>query len=141
VTGLRPLLVKVLAVTVIAFLPGRTSEPQPTSQELLDLLDRWERRDGAAVVEVGYSLSEEFVREPEGFLEAMAKRRNEWRSWLDGLGSHSFTVFREGARPEYEALHKRMLDTAVRMTSHPKLGKLAKKLKKKLETVEIREIE
>lgn len=64
---------------------GETRVPQ--------LIKDWEQRDGAAVQEIGTELSKSFVQSPEAFLAAMSKSPTELDAWIDGLETHTFTLY------------------------------------------------
>src|SRR5437899_2063158 len=69
------------------------------SDHLTELMHRWQTRDGGAVSDVSFALSQEFVRRPRAFLVAMSSQREIWRTWLEGLPNDTFTVYVEGRRP------------------------------------------
>lgn len=71
----------------------RTLEERQGEVTIPQLLERWRRRDGAGVAEIGSELSKEFVRSPLAFLRAMKNDPDGFDAWVNGLEHHTFTIF------------------------------------------------
>lgn len=110
------------------------------------LMEAWKNGDGAAVFEVGRQLSKAFVSSPHSFLAAMEERGDEFKGWLDGIDTHTFTVHE--ARDEiegelYEAYYKRLKELMLSAADSVKNGSHAegaKAITAALHNVEVRRI-
>lgn len=117
---------------------GETTTPQ--------LIEDWKQRDGAAVQEIGTELSKSFVQSPEAFLVAMSKNPKELQDWIDGLGTHTFTIYESRTELDdelylafYEKLKSLMLD-AARACKNTEYGEIAARIEAALNKVEVRRI-
>ncbi len=117
---------------------GETTTPQ--------LVEDWKKRDGAAFQEVGTELSKSFVQSPEAFLSTMNKNDKEFEDWLDGIGTHTFTIYESRAELDdelyqayYEKLKSLMIE-AAKACENTMYGDKAKRIKEVLEKTEIRRI-
>lgn len=117
---------------------GETTVPQ--------LIDRWKQRDGAAVQEIGTELSKSFVQSPEAFLAAMSKNPTELNAWVDGLETHTFTIYESRTELDdelylafYEKLKSLMLD-AARACKNTEYQDIAIRIENALKKLEIRRI-
>jgi hypothetical protein len=117
---------------------GETTVPQ--------LLERWRKRDGAAVFEVGTELSKAFVKSPLAFLRAMKGDSDSFSAWLEGMGNHTFTIFESRSEVEdylymayYEKL-KALMENAARESLKSDCGVEAERVLEALSKVKIRRI-
>lgn len=117
---------------------GETTVPQ--------LIERWRRRDGAAVAEVGTELSKAFVKSPTAFLRAMKSDPDSFAAWIDDLGHHTFTIFESQNELEdelygayYEKL-KALMEQAARQALDSEYRAEAQRILDALKKIEIRRI-
>lgn len=117
---------------------GETRVPQ--------LIENWRRRDGAAVQEIGTELSKSFVQSPESFLAAMSKNPTELDAWIDGLSTHTFTIFESRTELDdelylafYEKLKSLMID-AARACKKSEYKNVAIRIENALKRVEVTRI-
>lgn len=117
---------------------GETTIPQ--------LIKDWKQRDGAAFQEIGTELSKSFVQSPESFLAAMSKNPKELNDWIDGLGTHTFTIYESRTELDdelylafYEKLKSLMLD-AARVCKNTEHKDIAIRIEDALNKVEVRRI-
>jgi hypothetical protein len=111
----------------------RSLDARAAQPSIENLMERWRRRDGAAVTEVGYALSEAAVTSPEVFLSLMQKDPESFEAWLADLQHHTFTVHELWSGPVqqdlytafYERLRQLMLEAMNRVTDDPQLARLA----------------
>lgn len=115
-----------------------------------DLLHRWRNADGGAVGEVGDLLSRALVKSPRSFIAAMQEDEQSFSAWLDGLESHTFTMF-QAAGDElddqlYYAYYREFYRRIRRALSirhyldRPDLAKTAKTARRHLSKVDIHRI-
>lgn len=57
------------------------------------LLAQWQKRDGSMHMEIGLELSKALVKSPRAFLLAMKDDPESLESWLETLGTNTFTLF------------------------------------------------
>ena len=57
------------------------------------LIGQWKNRDGEMHMDIGEKLSKALVRSPRAFLNAMKDDMESFDSWLDTLGTNTFTLF------------------------------------------------
>jgi hypothetical protein len=117
---------------------GETTNPQ--------LIEDWKRRDGAAVQEIGTELSKSFVQSPEAFLKAMSENPKELQEWIDGLETHTFTIYESRTELDdelylayYEKLKKLMIE-AAKACRNTKYSEIAERIEEALSKVEVRRI-
>ena len=82
---------------------GDTSVPE--------LIHQWRKRDGALSQEVGGELSKSLVRSPRAFLQAMTKDPESFDAWVDGIGTHTFTIYESDGELEddlYTAYYEKL---------------------------------
>ena len=130
------------AVAACAATPRPTAihqDPDPDRFERLITL--WDARDGAALVEVGSSLSEAFAAEPNGFFVAMAAHPSSFDSWLAALPRSTFTAYTPERLPAITALLPAMRSAAEAFRNHPRHGGMAARLADQLSSITIREID
>jgi hypothetical protein len=126
----------------------KTLEQAAKGGTIEELLARWRRRDGAAFQEVGSELSKAAAQNPGGFLAAMAQDQDSYRSWLEGLQYHTFTIYESSSdledqlyRAYYERLRSLIIESVSSYSNDSRLGSLAKEICGALEQIEIREIQ
>jgi hypothetical protein len=110
-------------------------------EDLNSWAERWAKPDGAEYQEAGLGLSECLVAEDDLFFRAMLVQPGVFNRWLQGLGSHTFTVFEPLQKPHIVKLKKRMTSIAKRRSSDPRYGDLAKALAAQLAKTLIREVD
>jgi hypothetical protein len=101
----------------------------------------WRKADGAEYQEAGLGLSECLVTEDDLFFRAMFAQKGIFDGWLQGLGSHTFTVFEPSQKAHIVKLRKQMLSIAKRKLSDPKYGSLAKAVATQVAKTPIREVD
>jgi hypothetical protein len=117
---------------------GETTVPQ--------LIERWRRRDGAAVAEVGMELSKAFVKSPIAFLRAMESDPDSFGAWIDDLGHHTFTIFESRNELEddlygaYCQKLKALMEQAARQALDSEYRAEAQRIIDALNKIEIRRI-
>lgn len=110
------------------------------------LINAWKARDGAGVAEVGSQLSKAFVESPNAFLAAMHENPNEFRDWLEGLGSHTFTLYEANNELEgelYGAYYRRLKELMLDAANSCKQGEYANEalaIEAALQTIEVHRI-
>lgn len=84
------------------------------------LLERWRKRDGAGVREVGEELSKAFVTSPQAFVRAIRMDPEGFAAWLQSLQQNTFTIYHSHGELEddlwtayYEKLKSLMLQAAL----------------------------
>ena len=117
---------------------GETTVPQ--------LIEDWKKRDGAAVQEIGTELSKSLVQSPEAFLKTMSANPSELNAWIDGLETHTFTIYESRTELDdelylafYKKLKSLMLD-ATRACKNTEHKEIAARIEDALNKVEIRRI-
>ena len=111
-----------------------------------ELIEKWKRRDGAGGVIIGTQLSKCFINSPEAFLSEMSKHPDDFQEWLNGLGTHTFTIFESESELDdqlhlasYEKLKELMLD-AVKSLKHSQHYENASRIEHALNDIEIRRV-
>lgn len=111
-----------------------------------DLLDQWRRRDGALFQEVGTKLSKALVDSPRTFLQAMANDSESFDSWIEGIQTHTFTLYESDGELEddlYTAYYqklKTLMEDRVRSMLDTELDKEASRVLSALLGTTIRRI-
>ena len=112
-----------------------------------ELVDRWQRRDGAAFQEIGYELSEAAARSPRGFLHAMSSNKSALNTWIEGLPYHTFTIYESQNDLQddlymayYERLRLRMITAVSFFHDDPDIGGTAKLISQRLSEMKVRAV-
>ena len=139
--------VSVLSATLLTAVghPFLLSQTSSTDSTIAALVGKWDKRDGAAFIEVGSQLSEQFVLHGTSFFRVMKKHPKSFQSWIDELPSSTFTVYdyKDSAdsvhlRSESVKLRSDMIARAKELSQSPGFSKMAKRLTAALKKVQIR---
>ncbi|RBP49349.1 hypothetical protein [Arenicella xantha] len=110
------------------------------------LVADWKMRDGAAFQEVGTELSKAFVLSPEAFLKEMSENPTDFKDWIEGLETHTFTIYESTTDLDdqlyiayYEKLRALMIEAAIACKSTG-FSEAASKIEEALMKTEIRRI-
>lgn len=110
------------------------------------LIEKWRCRDGAAVQDYGTELSKSLVRSPNAFFKAMAENPEDFESWLDGVGMHTFTNYSSRGEVEDELIAayltrlKDLMIQAAKSCLDGEHAELARRVEKVLHSTEIHRI-
>ena len=89
------------------------------------------------------SLSKSFINSPESFLSSMNRHPDEFETWVEGLGYHTFTIFDSSSELEnklYLAQHeklKTLMIDAAESCMQTQYRSLASKIKDAVSNIKI----
>lgn len=110
------------------------------------LIEQWRGRDGAAVQDYGKELSMSLVQAPNAFFAAMVDSPEDFDSWLEDLGMHTFTIFSSRGEVEDELILayltrlQELMLKAAQSCIDGDYSELAKRVEKNLQSTGIRRV-
>ena len=110
------------------------------------LVAQWRKRDGSMHMEVGLELSKALVKSPRAFLLAMKDDPESLESWLDTVGTNTFTLFESRDEVEddlYSAYYlelKRLMQNALEPLLETDLASEASRVLSVINKVQIQRI-
>ena len=137
--------VGMLLATILSIAgPSMVAQTSSADSTMAVLIEKWDKRDGAAVIEVGSELSDQLILDGPAFFRAMKLRPESFRSWVDGLPSSTFTVYEYKDRADSVHLRAKclklrdhMLARAKKFRRHPGFSQMSEVLMSALKKMQI----
>ena len=137
--------VGMLLATILSIVgPSMVAQTSSADSTMAVLIEKWDKRDGAAVIEVGSELSDQFVLDGAAFFRAMKLHPESFRSLIDELPSSTFTVYEykylaDSVRLQVKFLKLRdhMLARARKFRRHPEFSQMLDMLTSALKKMQI----
>lgn len=110
------------------------------------LVAKWRKRDGSMHMEIGVELSKALVKSPRAFLLAMKDDPDSLESWLETVGTNTFTLFESRDEVEddlYSAYYlelKRLMQNALEPLLETDLASEASRVLSVINEIQIRRI-
>lgn len=127
---------------------SQNTEHHTDKEKILDLVNKFQNRDGAQFVELSYNLSKMLVLNDSVFFKVMFNNQDTFCSWIEGLQKGTFTVYcyednvdKVLKKAMFSKLKELMQMHNNKYIENPKYKYLSKKLRQRLKDISIKFID